>query len=147
MATAAQLRKAILACVAAARAECPDEVDTRLHVFVAKLCESLGGTRNGLGELELDQALWSLLDSQHDSGQHYCYLVPLSTSERLRQAVKSAWADSPGEDQERVRRFPAALSGWLGGDETPLGTLVFSLYRREPMQPTDPATAQPGPHP
>ncbi len=56
-ATIDSLRKAILDCaLQASRAE-PDDSDRRLHSFIAKL----SGTMEGLGERELDSALWNLM--------------------------------------------------------------------------------------
>jgi hypothetical protein len=56
-ATVASLRKAILDCAHQATTTEPVDTDARLHCFIAKL----SGTMEGLGERELDAALWNLM--------------------------------------------------------------------------------------
>jgi len=56
-ACATALRKAILDCALQATAAEPIDSDARLHSFIAKL----SGTMEGLGERELDAALWNLM--------------------------------------------------------------------------------------
>jgi hypothetical protein len=51
------LRKAILECAHQATVAEPLDTDRRLHCFIAKL----SGTMEGLGERELDAALWNLM--------------------------------------------------------------------------------------
>jgi len=55
--TLASLRKAILDCAHQATTVEPTDTDARLHSFIAKL----SGTMEGLGERELDAALWNLM--------------------------------------------------------------------------------------
>jgi hypothetical protein len=55
--TAAILRKFILECAREATTAEPTDTDARLHSFVAKL----SGSMEGLGERELDAALWNLM--------------------------------------------------------------------------------------
>jgi hypothetical protein len=59
MATAAQLRKAIIDCAHRAYASYPHDTDARLHSFIAKL----SGSMEGLDEPDLDKALWALLET------------------------------------------------------------------------------------
>jgi len=56
-ATITALRKAILDCAHQATVTEPTDTDARLHCFIAKL----SGTMEGLGERELDAALWNLM--------------------------------------------------------------------------------------
>ena len=55
--TVTSLRKAILDCAHEATTTEPTDTDARLHCFIAKL----SGTMEGLGERELDAALWNLM--------------------------------------------------------------------------------------
>ena len=57
--TVTALRKAILDCAHQATTAEPTDTDARLHCFIAKL----SGTMEGLGERELDAALWNLMTS------------------------------------------------------------------------------------
>lgn len=59
MATAAQLRAAILDCAAKAIAAEPTNTEARLHSFIARLSP----TMEHLGEPELDAALWALFET------------------------------------------------------------------------------------
>jgi hypothetical protein len=59
MATAKQLRAGILECAAKATASEPANTEARLHCFIARL----SGKMEGLGEAELDQALWALFST------------------------------------------------------------------------------------
>lgn len=59
MATAAALRKAILQDALAATRSYPENVEARLHSFIARL----SGSMEGLGERDLDTALWKLFET------------------------------------------------------------------------------------
>lgn len=58
--TVSALRKAVLDCAHQATAAEPLDTDRRLHSFIAKL----SGTMEGLGERELDAALWNLMTTK-----------------------------------------------------------------------------------
>lgn len=59
MATAANLRKVILKDAEAATRSHPANVEARLHSFIARL----SGSMEGLGERDLDTALWKLFET------------------------------------------------------------------------------------
>lgn len=59
MTTVAKMRSTIIRCAEeAAKAE-PRSVEYRLHAFIAKL----SGSFEGMGERDLDDAVWALLQS------------------------------------------------------------------------------------
>lgn len=60
MMTAATLRSTIIRCAAEATQAEPRSVEFRLHSFIAKL----SGSFEGKGEVELDAAVWALLESK-----------------------------------------------------------------------------------
>jgi hypothetical protein len=60
MTTAIQFRRAILECATSATTAEPRNTEARLHSFIAKL----SATMDGLGEPEVDKALWALFESR-----------------------------------------------------------------------------------
>lgn len=58
-ATVSSLRAAVIDCAVQATAAEPIDTDRRLHSFIAKL----SGTMEGLGEREMDAALWNLMST------------------------------------------------------------------------------------
>jgi hypothetical protein len=62
-ATAFALRRAILECAAAATTAEPSDTDARVHSFIARM----SATMEGLGERELDAALWGLMETKQTS--------------------------------------------------------------------------------
>lgn len=65
MTTAAKLRDTLLRCAREATTAEPNSVEYRLHAFIAKLSGSL----EGMGERELDETLWALLQAPTSASQ------------------------------------------------------------------------------
>ena len=59
MTTAAKLREAMLHCASEATKAEPTNVEYRLHSFIARL----SGTMEAMGERDLDETLWGLLQA------------------------------------------------------------------------------------
>jgi len=91
MTTVAKLRETILRCAREAKKAEPNNVEYRLHSFIAKLSGSL----EGMGELDLDAALWQLLETKPAP-------CPLAVSQPVADAlVAMTWWNSITEERRR----------------------------------------------
>lgn len=64
MATVTAIRKAMLQAAQGAMQSYPENVEARLHSFIARL----SGSMEGLGESDLDTALWKLFETPAAAG-------------------------------------------------------------------------------
>jgi len=90
MTTATKLRNTLLRCAREATAAEPNSVEYRLHAFIAKL----SGSMEGMGELELDAALWQMLQTPPA-------LASTTTQPSADDQVAMAWWNSITEERRR----------------------------------------------
>lgn len=108
MTTAAKLRDTILRCAREAIQAEPTCVDDRLHSFIAKM----SGAMEVIGERELDESLWSLLQAPAKPAQSH----DLAAWRNQKLFTLSSSASEPGskllsQDQEASSSKSAPAPG------------------------------------